>query len=137
MNGGIDRRFPQRAVKDPQKSQESNSPDSARNERETPLTRSASALHAIFSADTWEKYSLGMVSEEDRALLEEHLLVCSTCQDVLAKVDEYVGVAKTAMALKAAGAGDRLSVSDFRTRRRLSKPVKVAAALAGGLILFR
>jgi hypothetical protein len=69
------------------------------------------------SETVWEEYALGMRSDEDCALLEEHLLLCSTCQDVLAKVDEYLRVVKAATALSAASG------------RRLSKPVVAAAIL--------
>jgi len=71
-----------------------------------------------FPAEVWEKYALGMQSEEDCKSLEEHLLICSACQDLLADADEYIRVAKAAAAL-AAG-----------TRRRLSKPVAAATTLA-------
>jgi hypothetical protein len=71
-----------------------------------------------FPQEVWEAYTLGMQSEEDRRPLEEHLLLCSACQDLLANVDEYIRVVKAAAAL-AAG-----------TRRRLSKPVATAVTLA-------
>jgi len=49
---------------------------------------------------SWEEYALGMLSDEDCKLLEEHLLICSACQDLLAEVDEYIRVVKTALATR-------------------------------------
>ena len=71
-----------------------------------------------FPEPTWEEYALGMRSQEDCAALEEHLLICSACQGLLAEADEFIRVAKAAMVVSA------------RTRRRLSKPVASAATLA-------
>ena len=71
-----------------------------------------------FSEQIWEEYARGMRSEEDCRSLEEHLLMCPACQDLLAAADEYIGVAKAAAAIAAL------------PRRRLSKPVATAATLA-------
>ena len=46
-----------------------------------------------------EEYALGMQSNEDCKPLEEHLLICPACQDLLAATDEYIQVAKAAAAL--------------------------------------
>jgi Putative zinc-finger len=51
-----------------------------------------------------EEYAMGMLSEKDCMPLEEHLLICSACQDLLAQTDEYIRVAKAAAALSAAEA---------------------------------
>jgi hypothetical protein len=47
----------------------------------------------------WEKYTLGMLSEDECRPLEEHLLISSACQDSLAEADEYVRVVKAALVL--------------------------------------
>ena len=65
-----------------------------------------------------EEYALGMRSEEDCKSLEEHLLICPACQDLLAAADEYIRAAKAAAALTA------------RPANRLSKPVAAAVTLA-------
>ena len=79
-----------------------------------------------------EDYALGMLSDRDCAPLEEHLLVCSACQDLLADADEYIQIAKAAMALPTPeDGGGGPFVTDFRTRRRLSKAVAMAATLTG------
>ena len=46
----------------------------------------------------WEGYALGMLSKEDCKPLEEHLLICSACQDSLAEADEYIRAVKAALA---------------------------------------
>jgi anti-sigma factor RsiW len=46
-----------------------------------------------------EEYALGVQSDEDCKPLEEHLLICPACQDLLAAIDEYIRVAKAAAAL--------------------------------------
>jgi hypothetical protein len=70
-----------------------------------------------FSEQVIEEYALGMQSKGECTPLEEHLLICSACRDVLADADEYILVMKAAAALLAA------------TPRRLSKPVAAAATL--------
>lgn len=60
------------------------------------------SLCALLTADMWEEYALGLRSENVCAVLEEHLLMCSACQDLLAKADEYIQVMKAAAAALAA-----------------------------------
>jgi hypothetical protein len=72
-----------------------------------------------FPEEVWEEYAMGMRSEQDCKPLEEHLLICSACQELLAEADEYIRVAKAATALTRG------------KRRRLSKPVTAAATLSG------
>jgi len=74
-----------------------------------------------FAEEVWEEYAMGMRSEEDCRLLEEHLLVCSGCQDLLAEADEYIRAAKAALS---------------RTPKALSKPATAAVALAVALQMF-
>ena len=64
---------------------------------------------------------LGMRSEEDCAVLEEHLLMCAACQDLLAEADDYIQVVKAAAAAFLTGQngeGDT-PVTDSQTRRRI------------------
>ena len=75
-----------------------------------------------FSTEVWEKYALGLLTEEDCTPVEEHLLICSVCQQLLAEADEYIRIAKAALS---------------RTRKRLSKPVVAAVALTITLLMFR
>ena len=51
------------------------------------------------SEEVLEEYALGMQSNQDCKPLEEHLLICPACQDLLAATDEYIRVAKAAAAL--------------------------------------
>jgi hypothetical protein len=46
--------------------------------------------------EQWEEYALGLLSEEQIAGMEEHLLVCPECQDRLSQVDEYIHVMREA-----------------------------------------
>ena len=75
-----------------------------------------------FPEEVWEEYAMGTRGDQDCKLLEGHLLVCSACQDLLAEVDDYLKIAKTALS---------------RTRRRLSKSASAALVLAVGLHLLR
>jgi hypothetical protein len=77
-----------------------------------------------FPEEIWEEYAMGMQSEEDCKPLEEHLLICAACQDLLAEADEYIRIANAATAL-AAGTG-----------RRWSKPVATAMTLVCALLFF-
>ena len=47
--------------------------------------------------DLLEEYALGRVPDRGRTPVEEHLLICPTCQNNLAEIDEYIGVMKTAL----------------------------------------
>ena len=75
-----------------------------------------------FAEEVWEQYALGMRAEEDCRPLEEHLLICAACQNLLAEVDKYIEAVKAA-ALRG-------------KRMRLSKPVMTAATLAAVLFSF-
>jgi hypothetical protein len=44
--------------------------------------------------DTLEEYAFNRLAEDEAAPLEEHLLICSLCQDRLAAVDEYIRLMK-------------------------------------------
>jgi hypothetical protein len=70
-----------------------------------------------------DEFVMEMLSEQDCAFWEEHLLICTTCQDRVAEADEYVRVVKSAAA----------SISDppsGQSRRSLAKPMLVAATHA-------
>jgi hypothetical protein len=49
-----------------------------------------------YPEEIWESYALGMLSEQQSAPLEEHLLICRACQDMLAELDEYLEVLRIA-----------------------------------------
>ncbi len=57
-----------------------------------------SSFDTHFPEQVWEEYAMGRLSEEVYAPMEEHLLICPACQDLLAEVDGYIRVAKTAAA---------------------------------------
>ena len=45
-----------------------------------------------------ERYSFDQLSEVDTETVEEHILVCATCQIVLQEIDEYILLMKVATA---------------------------------------
>ena len=51
-----------------------------------------------FPDDVLEKYAMGTLSNLDYGPLEEHLLLCTTCQTRLAEVEEFVLVIRVALA---------------------------------------
>jgi anti-sigma factor RsiW len=81
-----------------------------------------------FAYEDWEDYALGAMPDQQVEALEEHLLICPACQNLLAEADEYVEIAKAALAIHAHGKNSETAlVTDRRTRRRLSKAVGAAA----------
>lgn len=68
----------------------------------------------------WENFALHKLSEAECVPLEEHLLICSACQDILAEIDEYIEVIKAAAALLEPGKAEN-PVTDSRTRRQIAK----------------
>lgn len=48
------------------------------------------------SDDSLEMYALGRIPEVDLAPMDEHLLICLTCQIRLQEMDEYIKVMKAA-----------------------------------------
>lgn len=83
-----------------------------------------------FSYQDWENYAMGLSSGQQAEQLEEHLLVCSACQDLLAEADEYVAAAKAALTLLAHGQGaDQPLTTNARKRKQLSKAMGAAANL--------
>lgn len=83
-----------------------------------------------FADKDWEEYALGMRSEEDCTSLEEHLLICLACQDLLADADAYIQAVKAAAALLAPQDDAAKPVTDSPTRRKLSKQAAAATTLA-------
>jgi hypothetical protein len=89
------------------------------------------------SEDLLEEYALRRLNEEQSAPIEEHLLVCSACQEALAEIDDYVLVMKAETA--------RMEKSSFRARlegiRRIAvltrswRGIAWAAAAAACLML--
>jgi hypothetical protein len=62
------------------------------------------------SEDLLEEYAFHRLAEEQAAPLEEHLLACSSCQEALAEIDEYLLLMKRGVA--------QMAVSPVRERRR-------------------
>lgn len=67
--------------------------------------------------EVWEKYIFGRLSSDTAAAVEEHLLLCETCQHTLARTDEYVRLMRCAMA----------SVAAVQARHRRGKVLRFVA----------
>lgn len=76
---------------------------------------------------------MGMLSEGDCEPLEEHLLVCSKCQDLLAEADEYIRVIRAG--LRAMPAEGQNEPDELDTQSGIRKQVGVSAVLAGAFSL--
>jgi anti-sigma factor RsiW len=53
-------------------------------------------LNDHVSEEVLERYAMGHTSNDETAMLEEHLLICNTCQYKLQSLDEYLAVTKEA-----------------------------------------
>ncbi len=51
-----------------------------------------------FPDDLLESYAMGKLSDQESQPVEEHLLLCSVCQERLDELDDFVQVIKTALA---------------------------------------
>lgn len=55
-------------------------------------------MTAHIDDETLERYSLGRLTDTELAPVEDHLLICTECQDKLAEADEYTRVMRAALA---------------------------------------
>jgi hypothetical protein len=76
------------------------------------------------SEDTLEEYAFGRIEDPQLGEIEEHLLICETCQEALARVDAYIRLMKVAAAQPIV----------TRPRRRFAAYI-VAGLIAAGLAL--
>ncbi|MEO8597976.1 MAG: zf-HC2 domain-containing protein [Candidatus Solibacter sp.] len=86
-------------------------------------------IHRHVDEDELEQYSLGGISPEDTAVLEEHLLTCEPCRDQLASTDEYV------LAMQAAALHERQVAASRHRAWRLPVWFPAVAAVACGVLL--
>jgi hypothetical protein len=96
-------------------------------------------MHARFehaTEDQLESYSLGILSERDVEILEEHLLICQQCQDRLTESDVFVQHMRIAAAKLRAGASRKKPAFSWSAigLRRWPAPVWLAAAAVFCLI---
>ena len=56
------------------------------------------SLETHFPEDVLERYAMGKLSGVDYVPLEEHLLICTACQTNLLALEEYILVARAALA---------------------------------------
>jgi len=71
--------------------------------------------------DRLEQYAMGALPEPEAGPLEEHLLICATCQDRLQATDDYVvamnAAAKAPLKAKKKTAVKRTAVAPAAVRR--------------------
>ncbi len=63
-----------------------------------------------FLEDVLERYAMGRLSIEECVPLEEHLLICPACQTSLVAAEEYIRVARAAIAALAPQPPARIKV---------------------------
>ena len=88
--------------------------------------------------DVVELYSMGRLSEPEIERVEEHLMECHDCQDLLTETDEFVGAARAAtlelsLQPKPASEPDQ---AEAWWRRLFTIPKPMIAAAAFALIAF-
>lgn len=95
------------------------------------MANETSTIH--FEDETLELYAMGRLPEPEAGPLEEHLLVCSTCQERLTAVDEFIIAFRAAAKQVEKQAKSR--TSSWWTPARMWTPV-FAAAAAVAVIFF-
>lgn len=87
-------------------------------------------LDEHLDGDTLEEYAFRRLSEAATEALEEHLLICETCQEALAEVDEFVQLMKEATAQLAS------SRSSFELRWPRSRRGRAGIGVSGLAIVL-
>jgi hypothetical protein len=85
--------------------------------------------------ETLELYSMGRLSELETEKIEEHLLLCTACQDLLVKTEEFVHVARIATKELAAMPQKEVQ-SEPWWRRIFAVPMPAMAAVACAMLAF-
>jgi hypothetical protein len=80
-------------------------------------------FHSHPTEETWEKYVFDRLSDQDAATVEEHLLVCESCQASLQEVTEYIQLMKVGTASRHSAAADPLARGWRRFRDSAAQPV--------------
>jgi len=65
-------------------------------------------LRSQFSDDFLERYAMGRLSSVECASFEEHLLICSICQERLTGVEEFIVTIRAALAEPGLNAAARI-----------------------------
>jgi hypothetical protein len=81
------------------------------------------AFHSHPTEVMWEEYSFGRLNEQEVAALEEHLLVCETCQISLEELSDYIAVMKAGAAELADSPRHRLAHGWRFVRRAAAQPL--------------
>lgn len=88
------------------------------------------------SEDALEEYALGLLAEEDAAELEEHLLVCASCQDRLRETDEFIAAMREATRRWQQAPPPRWRLAWGRVQRWFEIPAVPWAAAAAAVIVL-
>lgn len=88
-------------------------------------------FHAHPAEATWEKYVFGRLSDQEAATVEEHLLVCESCQAALQEVAEYIQLMKAGTASRHSASADPLARGWRRFRDPAAQPVGRAVWITG------
>lgn len=72
-----------------------------------------------FPDDLLENYALQKLSGQESAAVEEHLLLCSVCQERLTELDDFIRVMRTALAIPSPSPPETLTV-----RIPIDKPLR-------------
>lgn len=86
--------------------------------------------------DTLEEYALGRVPESQSSPIEEHLLVCESCQKRLGDIDEYILLMKHATSQPHSVGSPASKTEPWRSKRvRYIVGGTIAAGLAAAIFL--
>jgi hypothetical protein len=89
------------------------------------------AFHSHPTETVWEEYSFGRLSNQEVAALEEHLLICETCQTSLEELTEYIRLMKAGTANLATTPPERLARSWRQFRRSAAQPLNRVVWITG------
>ena len=94
------------------------------------------AFHSHPTETMWEEYSFGRLNDREIVSLEEHLLVCETCQTSLDELTEYIRLMKIGTADLAMTPGERLARSWRQFRQPLSRVAWITGLVAIGVAVW-
>jgi len=91
----------------------------------------SSVFHAHPTEETWETYVFGRLSDQEAATVEEHLLVCESCQVTLQRVTEYIQLMKAGTASRHTAPADPFVRCWRKFRHSTAQPVGRAVWITG------
>jgi hypothetical protein len=88
-------------------------------------------FHSHPTEVTWEKYAFGRLSDQEAATVEDHLLVCESCQASLQEVTEYIQLMKAGTASFHSAPADPIVGGWRRFRRSAAQPARRVVWITG------